>query len=70
MKIILNSQRTGAIINPTEDEVIHTSAYPFCTDMSCNCHENHELMVEVYEAVTNGLLTVPEADRFYRGRRL
>ena len=53
-----------------DEELLHTPAYPFCSDMRCPCHENVEAQQETNEFVQDGLLSTDDADRFYRGRML
>ena len=56
-----------------EDEIIHTQRRPFClqvVDPTCPCRENQELIQEVADAVTEGLLTPDEATRFVHGEML
>ena len=70
METMLNSRRDGAIIIPIEDETVHSSAYPFCSKMSCFCHENEELIISIQQQVLDGLLTIEEADRLFRGQQI
>lgn len=59
------------LIVPMEDDLIHTSEYPFCfLDDQCLCHEDPLLIAEVDQAVTAGLLTPDEATTFVAGRLL
>ena len=54
-----------------EDYLVHTAEYPFCfIDEQCPCHEDHLLIDEVAQAVTDGLLTPGEATDFVAGRLL
>jgi hypothetical protein len=56
-----------------EDEIIHTQTRPFClrvVDPTCPCREDQELIQEVSDAVSEGLLTPEEATRFVRGEML
>lgn len=56
---------------PMEDDLIHTSEYPFCfLDDRCLCHEDSLMIAEVDQAVTAGLLTPDEATNFVAGRLL
>jgi hypothetical protein len=58
-------------IIPMEDELVHTAEYPFCfIDEQCPCHEDHLLIEEVAQAVTDGLMTPGEATDFVAGRLL
>lgn len=40
----------------------------FCPDMSCPDKEDHEAIGMVNGWIQEGLMTVPEADDFYRGK--
>ncbi|HEY6411335.1 MAG TPA: hypothetical protein VIY29_28070 [Ktedonobacteraceae bacterium] len=54
-----------------EDDLLHTVEHPFCfLDEQCPCHEDHVLIGEVTQAVTDGLLTPGEAANFVAGRLL
>ncbi len=54
-----------------EDPIIHTDDHPFCgTDPTCDCHEDPELIAEVYEAVEQGLVTPEEATLIIQGKTL
>ncbi len=57
---------------PLEDEqdFVHTDHYPFCSDPSCPCHEDPDLLTVVAEHVEDGLMTPAEATRFTQGRQL
>ena len=55
---------------PTEDELEHTSLYPFCWDATCDCHEDDEAITAIYKAVQDGLITPDEATDFVLGRLL
>jgi hypothetical protein len=49
-------------IIPIEDEIVHTPDRPFCfLDPTCPCHEDQELISQVEQLVTDGLLTSHEA---------
>lgn len=45
----------------------HTPGH-FCPDMPCPCHEDAEAIGQVGEWVHEGLMSVDDADRFYRGK--
>lgn len=47
----------------------HTPGH-FCPDMSCPDKEDQEAVGQVGQWVTDGLMTVEEADNFYRGKAL
>ncbi len=54
-----------------EDPVIHTTEHPFCsTDPTCGCHEDPELIAEVYAAVEQGRITPEEATLIIQGKTL
>jgi len=53
---------------PMEDELVHTASRPFCGDMSCPCHEDHDLLADVGEYHFAGELSDVDADRLYRGK--
>ena len=63
-------QQHEPLIVLMEDEIIHTQEHPFCPDSTCPCREDQELLAELNEAVTNGLLTPEEATRFTQGKTL
>jgi hypothetical protein len=52
----------------SEGPLIHTPGNPFCYDETCGCHEDPELISEVADAVSQGLLTPGEATRFVAGK--
>ena len=61
---------SSPIIVPA-DEVFHTVDSPFCwVDGTCPCHEDHELIAQVAEALNNGLLTDDEATRLVAGQQV
>ena len=49
-------------------QAIHTPENPFCWDMTCPCHGNQEAIEQTAQDVADGLLSVDDADRFYRGK--
>jgi hypothetical protein len=51
-----------------EDDILHTQSHPFCSDPTCPCHEDAELLSDVARAVEQGLLTPAEATRFVEGK--
>lgn len=55
---------------PMEDDLVHTDHDPFCSDPTCPCHEDPDLLVAVSEQVEGGLLTPDEATRFVQGRQV
>ena len=50
------------------DEMEHTPGKPFCWNGLCPCHEDEELISEVAEHVSNGLMTPDEATDFVAGK--
>jgi len=55
-----------------EDPIIHTDSAPFCSDPSCPCHTDSEL---IYEHVPprfllDGLMTSEELERLFFGRQV
>ncbi|HZS77784.1 MAG TPA: hypothetical protein VFA41_14315 [Ktedonobacteraceae bacterium] len=55
---------------PNEDEISHSVMSPFCSDPTCPCHEDPELIAEVATQVEEGLLTPAEATRLVAGEQL
>jgi hypothetical protein len=51
-----------------EDDFLHTQGHPFCSDPTCPCHEDAELLSGVAQAVEQGLLTPAEVTRFVEGK--
>ena len=47
----------------------HTPGH-FCPDMSCPDKEDQNAIGQVAEWVTDGLMSVDDANRFYRGQTL
>ena len=58
------------IVIPMEDDLVHTDHDPFCSDPTCLCHEDPDLLADVAEQVEGGLLTPDEATRFVQGRQV
>jgi hypothetical protein len=52
----------------SEDDLLHTTEYPFCSNDTCPCREDQEALSAVNAAVLNGLLTSEEATAFIQGR--
>ncbi len=63
-------QEHTPFVVPMEDTILHTDAYPFCSDPACPCHEDQELIMEVAQAVENGLLTAEEATHLVQGKTI
>lgn len=58
------------IVIPMEDELVHTADTPFCSDSTCPCHSDPDLIAEVNEQYENGLLTPEEATNYVLGKTL
>jgi len=65
----MNQQRIS-IPYEHEDELIHRREHPFCDDLRCPCHEDRESIEQMQAWLTEGLLSVEDADRIYRGQTL
>ena len=63
-------QEHTPFVIPMEDPVLHTDTHPFCGDPVCPCHEDQELIMEVTQAVNQGLLTPAEATNLVNGKTL
>jgi len=61
-------QEQTPIVLPMEDDILHTQSHPFCSDLTCPCHEDAELLSDLAQAVDQGLLTPAEATRFVEGK--
>lgn len=49
-----------------EDPIIHDEQHPFCSDDSCPCHEDSDLMDEyIIKRLDSGLISNAEAVRLY-----
>lgn len=57
-------------ILPGTDWREHTPECPFCGDMSCECHEDEELIGELNQQYQDGLVSADDADRIYRGKTI
>ena len=55
---------------PLEDDLVHTDHDPFCSDPTCPCHEESDVISSLSQQVQDGLLTPDEATRFVQGRHL
>ena len=51
-----------------DEHPLHTPDHPFCSDDTCDCHEDQELLAEVNLQVQEGHLTPDEATAFVQGR--
>lgn len=58
------------IVIPMEDDLIHTSETPFCSDPTCPCKEDPDLLADVAQQVESGLLTPDEATRLVTGQQV
>jgi len=54
------------------DELIHTDEHPFCSDVSCPCHDIQEgpYYQLICQPLLAGLLTAEEANRLYFGEQV
>src|SRR5258708_38758226 len=59
--LMTRQQEHTPFVVPMEDTILHTDAYPFCSDPACPRHEDQELIMQVAQAVEKGLRT-SEAD--------
>jgi hypothetical protein len=48
----------------------HSDAYPFCPDLTCPCHEDRWEIENATDYLTDGLMTIDEVDRYYRGQTI
>lgn len=48
----------------------HTPDHPFCGDLSCPCHEDHEAIQELGGYYQDGLVSGSDADNIYHGRTI
>ncbi len=55
------------ILIPMEDDLVHTSEYPFCSDGTCGCHEDETLIGEIAAQVEAGILTPEQATDIVAG---
>lgn len=52
------------------DYLLHEREKPFCWDETCDCHEDPELIAEVYAFVQHGLMTAHEATVCIAGKTI
>ena len=53
------------------DELVHTNETPLCSDPTCPCHDDSNVVREyVTKPLDNGLLTNAEAMRLFWGKQL
>ncbi len=52
------------------DYILHEPGKSFCWDITCDCHEDHELIAEVHEFVQDGLMTPHEATDCIAGKSI
>ncbi len=50
------------------EQAVHTSAHPFCFDMTCPCHTNDEAVQQLADDVRDGLASGADALRIWRGK--
>jgi hypothetical protein len=53
---------------PLDDEPTHDEGGSFCSDPTCPCHEDAELIAEIAELVTDGTLTSQDATDIVNGK--
>ncbi len=58
------------LVIPIEGDKLHTKEHPFCSNDTCPCREDQELLTTVSTAVTDGLFTSDEATAFIQGRTI
>lgn len=56
------------IVIPMEDNLVHTANSPFCSDPTCPCHDDPDLIAEANVLYQDGLLTDEEAMNYVLGR--
>jgi hypothetical protein len=67
----MNTNQQRPIPIPYETgELLHSREHPFCDDLRCPCHEDRESIEQMQAWLTEGLLSVEDADRIYRGQTL
>lgn len=60
-----------APVIPMEDELVHTSERPFCSDETCPCHRDYLLWQEhIGSPVRDGLMTYAEGKRLFMGQQI
>jgi hypothetical protein len=52
---------------PMEDDLVHTSEHPFCSDGTCCCHEDELLIGEIAAQVEAGIFTPEQATDIFAG---
>lgn len=50
-----------------DEELQHAEGGSFCSDPTCPCHEDPDLIAELYQDVQNGLLSPEEATAIVNG---
>ncbi len=63
-----HQQEQTPLVITMEDDILHTQSHPFCSDPTCPCKEDPELLAEVALAAENGLLTAEEATNLVKGK--
>ncbi len=64
----MTQENHDPILIEMEDVLIHTEEHLFCYDPTCGCHEDPDLIAEVAQDVTDGLLTPQEATDLVSGK--
>jgi hypothetical protein len=49
------------------DPIVHTIARPFCSDLTCDCHNDLELTTDLWRRLNDGTLTPAQALEVYWG---
>lgn len=50
-----------------DKERLHTPEHPFCSRLSCICHQDEQKLQELVRQLDEGLITVKEARHLWRG---
>jgi hypothetical protein len=53
---------------PEYDEQAVHQVHTFCDDLLCPCHEDQEAIEQTAQDFTDGLMSIEDADRYYRGK--
>lgn len=72
MKIIVDADDNDSFIPEGASEAYfpHTESNPFCSDPTCGCHEDAELIAEVNDDYQEGLLSSDDATRIVNGQTI
>lgn len=47
--------------------ILHTCDHPFCVRLSCRCHRDRILVMEIFQAYRDGIITKEERHDIFRG---